>query len=214
MKIVSTPQRRQPDRNRPRGSVLVEAALVISLILVPILLSVSTVGLNLVRAVQTNQINRDAGHMFARGVDFSTTATGLVNRGVIFKLAPALTNTTTRGTAVTILSSVEYLNSTTSCPDPCSNRYHVVVTQQIILGNAALKASAFRTVPTGSMSLDGSGKVNNARSDGAVQADGVLSYLTMSDGDIAYISETYFSSADLAIPGFPSPLGTAARAFF
>lgn len=214
MHRILQPQRRQSGQSRPGGSVLVEAALVISLILVPLLLSVSTVGLNLVRAVQTNQINRDAGHMFARGVDFSTSATGLVNRGILFQLAPALRNTTTSGTAVMILSSVEYLNSTTTCPNPCSNRYHVVVTQQIILGNPALKASAFRTVPAGSMSLDGSGKVNDPEGDGAVQADGVLTYLTMVDADVAYISETYFSSADLAIPGFPSPLGTAARAFF
>lgn len=209
--ILMSNQRRSACKT-PRGGMLVEASLVLSFIIVPLLLGVSTYGFNIVRAIQANQINRDAGHMFARGVDFTGDVNGLVNRSILFKMAPALQTTTSSGTADLILSMVQYLNSATTCPTPCNNLGHVVFVQQIALGNSALHASAFGTVPAGSMGTDG--KVTNRFTDTAVRADGVLNYLVMSDGDTTYISETYFSTADLAIPGFPSPVGTYARAFF
>jgi hypothetical protein len=211
MRTILMSSQRRPGRGNPRGNVLVEAALVISLVFIPLALGVSVIGLNCIRAMQANQINRDTGHMFARGVDFSGTTNGLVNRGIIFQMAPALK--TTSGTAVLILSSVEYLNSTSTCPSPCSNLGHAVFTQQIILGNAALRASSFGTVPAGSKDPT-TFKVTNPTTDTSVRADGVLTYLTMSDGDIAFVAETYFSSADLASSWFPSPAGTYARAFF
>ncbi len=190
--------------------MLVECALVMSLVMTPLLLGVGTIGLNLVRAMQVNQINRDAGHMFARGVDFSGSSSGLVNRGVLFKMAPQLTTTSSSGTAVLILSSVQYIGPNT-CTS-CANQGYVVFTQQITLGNAALKSSVFGTVPSGSMGTDG--MVTNPTTDTAARATGVQTYLTLADGDRAYLSETYFSSADLAVPGFASPAGTYARAVF
>lgn len=195
--------------------MLVEAGLAISLVLVPLLLGVTVYGFNIVRILQANQLNRDAGHMFARGVDFSGSANGIVNQGVLYKITPALKTTTSSGTAVLILSNVEYVGATT-CTG-CTNQGHVVFIQQIVLGNPKLRSSAFGTVPAASMGSDG--KVTNPFTDPAVLADGVLTYLNMKDpqmgdGCTAFISETYLSSSDLSIPGFPSPTGTAARAFF
>ena len=207
MKAIPRPNRGMPDRVKRRGSILVEAALVISLIFVPMALAVIVVGLNMVRAIATNQLNRDAGHIFARGVDLTGSANGLVNRGILFQMAPALRTTTTSGTAVLILSWVEYLNSSTSCPSPCSNLGHVVFLQQIVLGNSALRASSFGTVPSGSKDAT-TNKVTSPFSDTSVRADGILTYLTMSDGDTSYVSEAYFSSSDLAIAGIRSPPGT------
>jgi hypothetical protein len=195
--------------------MFVELGLVISLVLVPLLLGVTVYGLNLIRILQANQLNRDAGHMFARGVDFSGSASGLVNRAILYKMTPALKTATSSGTAVLILSSVQYVG-TTSCSS-CANVGHVVFLQQIVLGNPSLKASTFGTVPASKMGTDG--KVTNPLDDTGVRADGVLKYLNMSaaimgDGNTAFIAETYLSSADLTIPGFPTPAGTAARAFF
>jgi hypothetical protein len=209
--ILMSSQRR-PGRGKRRGNALVESALVISLVFIPMALGIAVIGLNIVRIIQANQINRDTGHMFARGVDFSGSTNGLVNRGIIFQMAPALQTTTSSGTAVLILSSVEYLNSAATCPSPCNNLGHVVFLQRIVLGNSALRASSFGTVPSASM--DSSGKVLSPTTDTTVRADGVLTYLTMSDGDIAFVSETFFSSADLARSGFISPVDTYARAFF
>lgn len=212
MRTILMSSRRRPSRGNPRGNVLVEAALVISLVFIPLALGIGIIGLNIIRVIQVNQINRDTGHMFARGVDFSGSTNGLLNQAIIFQMAPALKTTTSSGTAVLILSSVEYLDSTTSCPNPCNNLSHVVFTKQIILGNAALRASSFGTVPAASLNTDGT--VKNPTTDTNVRADGVLTYLTMSDGDVAYVSETYFSSADLPSSQLYSPVGTYARAFF
>ena len=63
-----------------------------------------------------------------------------------------------------------------------------------------------------------------AASDPAVIADGILDVLdgtdfsgasyTMNDGQIAYVSEAYYSSADFDIGGFLSPGAIYARAIF
>jgi hypothetical protein len=212
-----TPNSKQ---RQPRGSALVEAALVISLILVPLSLSLITIGFNLIRAVQANQINRDAGHMFARGVDFSTSPNGLANRGVLLQMAPALNTTAPSGTAVLIISQVQYIGAS-DCTG-CVNLHCVVLTQRVVLGNPLLKTSAFTTdpIPATSLSTDGTGTVKDPTNDVKVLVHNISTYLTLSEdpvsghGDIAYITETYFSSADLIIPGFPSPAGVSARAFF
>jgi hypothetical protein len=190
--------------------MLVESALVIGLVMVPLLLGVVVIGFNLIRALQVNQINRDAGHMFARGVDFSGSSSGLVNQGILFKMAPRLETTTTSGTGILILSTVQYIGPN-QC-NKCNNLNHAVFIQRIILGNAALKLSDFGTVPAASLNTDGT--VKSPTTDSAARADGILTYLALQDGDRAYISETYFSSSDLSIPGFPSPSGTSARAIF
>lgn len=181
-----------------------------SFILVPLLMGIATIGFGLIRAAQANQINRDAGHMFARGVDFSGTVGGLVNRGILVKMAPSLAVTTSSGTAVLVLSAIEYIGPNT-CTG-CANQGYTVFTKQITLGNASLKSSGFGTVPSAKLNTDGS--VINYLTDTTVRATGVQTILTLGDGDVAYVSETYLSTADLSVPGFPSPAGASARAFF
>jgi hypothetical protein len=53
-----------------RGASIVEFSFVM-LVLVPLLLGTTGVGINMVSSLQTIQLARDAGHMFSRGVDFS-----------------------------------------------------------------------------------------------------------------------------------------------
>ena len=43
----------------------------VSLVLVPLFLGTGAVGVNLIRTLQTIQLARDIGHMYARGIDFS-----------------------------------------------------------------------------------------------------------------------------------------------
>jgi hypothetical protein len=212
MHTLLTSSQWRAGRRKPRGNALVESALVISLVFIPLALGIAVVGLNIVRIIQVNQVNRDTGHMFARGVDFSGSTYGLLNQAIVFQMAPRLQDTSASGTAVLILSAVEYLNSTTTCPTGCTNLGYVVFTKQITLGKAALRASSFGTVPAASLNADGS--VKNPTTDASARATGVLTYLAMSDGDVAYVSETFFSSTDLARSGIISPSGTYARAFF
>ena len=55
-----------------RGGSSIEFAFIV-LTLVPLLLGTGATGVNMIRTLQTAQLARDAGHMFARGVDFSLT---------------------------------------------------------------------------------------------------------------------------------------------
>ena len=199
-------------RSRRRGGMLVESALVIAFLLVPLILGLIVVGFNLIRAVQVNQINRDAGHMFARNVDFSSNASGQGNRAVIYQMAPRLKTTTSAGTAVLILSAIQYIGSNTC--SSCGNLNHAVFKQQLVLGNPSLHASKFGTVSTSSLTSDGTGTVKDPLNDATVRTDGILAKLPMLDGDMAYVAETYYSSTDIDIPGFISPSGVYARAIF
>src|ERR1035438_3479413 len=87
-------------RKRQKGSLFVEFVLVVALVMVPLLLGTMVVGFNLIRSIQVNQINRDAGHMFARGVDFSSDSNGQIDRSILFQMAPRLQVTTSAGTGV------------------------------------------------------------------------------------------------------------------
>ncbi len=69
-------------RSTQKGVSSIEFAF-ITLTLVPLLIGAGVIGVNLVRTLQTEQLARDAGHMFARNVDFSATGNQeiLVNIG-------------------------------------------------------------------------------------------------------------------------------------
>lgn len=200
-------------KNKQKGTTIIEFVLVTALVLVPLLLGTMVVGFNIIRDIQAHQITRDAGHMFARGVDFST-ANGAGNRAVLTYLSPRLAVSTPAGTGTLILASFEYIGKTT-CTG-CKNQYHAVFTRQIPIGNASLFASKFGTVPAASMAADGSGTVTNPLTDPAVIADGVLALLggSMNDGQIAYVSETYYTSVDFNIGSFLQPGAVYARAIF
>ena len=204
--MTRLPRRRNRSR---RGNTIIEFVLVTALVLLPLLMGGMVIGFNLIRAIQANQVNRDSGHMYARGVDFSTT-TGAGNRDVLTYMAPRLAGSS--GTGVVVLSEFQYVGPNT-CKN-CANTGHAVFLQQLTIGNSALMSSHFGTLPAGSMKQDGTGTVINPYTDPAVQADGILGVLPMTDGDLAYVSETYFSSTDFDIAGFLSPSGIYCRAIF
>jgi hypothetical protein len=198
---------------RQRGGILVESALVLAFLVLPLLMGLAYVGFNLIYALQVNQINRDAGHMYARGVDFSGDTAGLVNQAVIFQMAPNLQTTTSSGIETMILSEIEYIGPNSGAPG-CANMNHAVFTQQITFGNSALFSSKYGTVAASSMVSGGSGNVANPTTDVTVRADGILALLPMTDGQVAYVAETYRSTTNITIPGFPSNPGVYARAIF
>src|SRR3974390_3078956 len=135
-------------KSRQKGSMIIEFVLVMALVMVPLLLGTMVVGFNLIRSIQVNQINRDAGHMYARGVDFSSSGNGQVDRSILFQMAPKLAVTTSSGVEVMVLSTIEYVGSNTC--NSCANLNHAVFTRQITLGNSALRASNFGTVSAAS----------------------------------------------------------------
>jgi hypothetical protein len=158
------------------------------------------VGMNIIRAIQVTQLNRDAGHMFARGVDFSTPA----NQNMLIYLASGL-NLTAGGKSVLILSQIIKVDCTS-----CANRNRAVFMQQLKLGNTSLRASAY-----GNPIVTSTGAVQDyANASNALTGNFDPAVMAMQPGDIAYVAESYYRSSENDIPGFMTGTGVAARGIF
>lgn len=197
--------------NRQRGSELIEFALVAPPLLV-LLFGTVVVGSNLGRSLQATQVSRDAGHLYARAVDFSDAA----NQNLIVRLAQGLGMTRTGGNGVVILSTVTYIGQP-QCDAAglshaaCVNLNYTVFIHRIVIGNPAARASSFGT-PRPSL-VGSNGDVSNYLTDQSTRANGFSALLALQPGDVAYVAEAYFQSPDFAMPGFQTT-GVYARSIF
>jgi hypothetical protein len=136
-------------RKRSTGASLIEFAFAL-LILVPLLLGVTAYGLNMILNLQVVQLARDAGHMFAKGFDFSQPG----NKSLLASLGAGmgLSATAGSGNAVVVLSSVKYVDKGVCAgfglvdkngnPSNCTNYQSWVFVQRLIIGNQNLYASS------------------------------------------------------------------------
>ncbi len=142
-----------------RGGALVEFALSL-LVLVPLMLGVIGLGLNMLLEMQTVQVARDAGHMFARDIDFTL----LGNQQLLAAIAGPLNLTAgsgvagvTTGSSVVILSEVRYMDVSACAlagfttigsggtPTGCTNYGNWVFAQRLVVGNNSLRTSNLGT---------------------------------------------------------------------
>ena len=132
-------------RNR-RGSSTIEFVLVSSVFLVPLLLGLFSVGFGLIRDMQGVQLTRDVGHMWARGVDFSTQAnqdllaTRLAQGLSLVSNSGNITGGTT-GNGVVILSIFTNIGAGTC--GGCNNGGHTVLVRRVVIGNHSKFTSAY-----------------------------------------------------------------------
>src|SRR5689334_7847611 len=146
-----------PRRATKRGSTMVEFTLSL-LVLMPLLMGLSVIGINLLRAIQVNQFCRDIAHMFAYGVDFSPSG----NQTLLVNLSQGLNVQTSGGNGVVILSIITYVAdtdckaaglqaNTTSCP----NLNQAVVVRRIVVGDSSKLTSHYATPRSGIVGSDG-----------------------------------------------------------
>lgn len=195
-----------------KGNTVVEFALV-STFLVPLLLGTFVVGMNLTRSIQATQITRDAGHMYAMGIDFSQNA----NKDVLVRLAIGMNMTRTGGTGVIILSKIMKVyqsdcDAASLTSVQCTNLNQNVVTNRLVIGNSATRASDFGT-PNASL-IDSQGNVSNYLRDTSARANNFSSVLALNAGEIAFLSEAYFASLDLDFQSYQTGTGIYARSIF
>jgi hypothetical protein len=185
-----------------RGSELVEFAL-LSTLLLPMLFGTFVVGTNLGRSIQVAQLSRDAGHMYARNVDFSATA----NQDIIVRLAYGLGITRTAGNGNVIFSTVMHIGDP-QCDaagltgGACVNRYQDVIIHRVVVGNPSIRASVFGTPATGLVGTDGN--VANYLTEPSVRASGFSTLLVLQNGEVAYVAEAYVTAPDFSLPGYES----------
>ncbi|MEO8594770.1 MAG: TadE family protein [Candidatus Solibacter sp.] len=135
-------------RNRTRGVAIVEFSFAM-LVIIPLLLGTVGFGLRLVQSMQTIQLARDAGNMYARGVDFSQPG----NKSTLATLGADMgLKTDGTGTAVLILTAVTYIDKgmcqgagksldAGGNPIDCPNYLHWVFTQRLMIGNSTYRTS-------------------------------------------------------------------------
>ncbi|HEV3201987.1 MAG TPA: TadE family protein [Bryobacteraceae bacterium] len=223
-------------RNRKRGSAIIEFALSL-LVLMPLFLGTGAIGINLNRTLQTVQLARDAGHMFARGVDFSDPG----NQKILATIGTGLglSATAGQGTAEVIFSALTYvdgntctaanqLNGNGNAPT-CTNLGQWVFTQRLEIGNTGLRGSNYGSPltsgPTG-VTLDSQGKISlgqYATRAGAVaqfsSANGINPYAVVNgvasglpSGQKLYLSEA--ASQGFGMPPYVQGSPTYSFSFF
>jgi hypothetical protein len=199
-----------------KGGALMEFSLS-SLFWVPLILGTIVLGLNLARALRVTQLCRDAGHMYAYGVDFSQGG----NQNLLLRLANGLNITATGGNGVVVFSTITYIaagdctaGGLTANSSQCPNLNYMVFTNRLVVGNAALKPSAFGTPNTSDMDSSGSIPSSKFLKDVTTRATGFSNLITIASGQYAYVSEAYFSSPDYDWTGFLTGTGVAARNIF
>lgn len=188
-------------RSRQSGNSLIEFALGFALLL-PLYVWMLVYGLDLKRLMEVGQVSRDAGHMYARGVDFSLPG----NKDVLVRLAAGMNMTRTGGSGVVILSRVLKVGAQ-ECTEggiavaSCTNLGHTVFTQRIVIGNASLHPSKIGTPPAGLLQSDGSITSANYLTRTDARSANFSSILNLADGEIAYVSEAWFDSP---VKNFPT----------
>ena len=204
------------NNRRRKGSSTIEFVLVASMFLVPLLLGLFSVGFGLIRDMQGVQLTRDVGHMWARGVDFSTQA----NQDLLAtRLAQGLSlvsnsgNVTggTIGNGVVILSIFTNIGAGTC--GGCNNGGHTVLVRRVIIGNRNKYTSTYGAPDAGLVNTD-TGAIQNYSTDVSARADNFNNVLALNAGEITYFAESYFTSPDLALPGLFPGLAAYSSAVF
>lgn len=190
-----------------RGSAIVEFALVAPF-LVFLFLGVVSLGITLGRSIQAVQLCRDVAHLYSDGIDFNTATNKSL---VVNQLATGTGMTTSGGNGVIIFSkilTVYQTDCTASNVSPCTNLGQSVITQRIVIGNSALRSSAFGT-PNGAIVNAATGNISPAvylsNSDSTVQATSFATTYNAAtggtaqpQGESAWVAESYITYPELA----------------
>ena len=200
---------------RQRGSSAIEFAFS-SLILMPLLLGGLSVGFNLVRATEVAQFARDAGHLYAYGIDFTQAPA----QQMLLKIATGLNFSLSGGSGEVIFSTILMVGpndctsgglqaNTGSCP----NLNRAVYTRWYRVGNTTVYSSVFGAPATAN---PGTGIISSTSylKDSGVRVNGLSNLMTLAASQTVYLTEVYFSSSDYDITGFLTGNGAYARAIF
>ena len=198
------------NRRSERGVAAIEFTLS-TVFLVPLLLGTLVFGFRLIRAIEMDQITRDLGHMYVRGVDFRNA--GPQQNAETLASGFDLSAT---GTSVVILSQIKKIQQS-DCDavngfsnSPCPNLNQPVFTEQLTIGNTSAGSSRFGTPPTTNGSVTPADQIRSANA----VANGFSSVMSLPVGVIAYMAEMDNQTPDLNIPGFSGSPVVYARAIF
>ena len=192
-------------KGRTRGVSIMEFAFIM-LVLIPLLLGTTEIGLNMITTLQTVQLARDAGHMFARGVDFTQPGNLQILAALGAGVGMSTSTGANTGNSQVILSQLRYVdtatcnsdglpNDTSGNPIGCTNWKKWVFAERIVIGNTSMRASTF-----GSPLASGPNTVTIA-TNGSIS----LSQQCTNAGDVATFNGVNpYSNVNNTVTGLPS----------
>jgi hypothetical protein len=224
------------------GQEIIEFGLV-ALLMIPMFLGTFVVGMNLIRSIQANQVCRDLTDMYIHGADFSTYGmeqeSQRLAQGLNLQIGSSFAgnnnaNNGNAGNGLVTVTQIMYVGPTTApnCVSVgagnCTNHDSFVYLQRIQFGNGTLANANTVTLgtPVGA-SINTSGFVANPITDTHAKlpataqtamtnlwaTNGTTGQQALTDGQVAYIVETYFQSPDLTVSSLAGN-GVYARYFF
>jgi len=187
---------------RQRGNAIIEFALVITF-LVMLMMGTFSIGMTLTKSVQAGVIARDAGAMFMRYVDFTLTG----NKDILVRLANGLGMTASGGNGVVIMTQIMKIG-TNEClaggltAGTCPNLDQAVVIKRVVVGNAALYTTTYGSPSPSVIQSDGTISTLNYLTNSSVRATTFAAVLALNGGEHAYVSEAYFKTPEIDMPGY------------
>jgi Flp pilus assembly protein TadG len=213
---------------RRSGVAIVEFSLSV-VVLVPLLLGTLVFGFRLIRSLQMEQIVRDLGHMYIRGVDFRPANPGPT---LIAKTLAQSFDLTATGTSVVVLSKITLVrqsdcdaaNPTRPVGTACNNLNNPVFMEQMMVGNTSLRINGVSSAKSqyGSPPLQADYTVTladqantpSAAAGVTTGSRGFAALMTLKAGEFAYVTEMINATAELNIPGLSGSPQVYARSVF
>lgn len=215
-------------RKSPRrrsGIAVIEFSLSLTF-LVPLLLGTFVFGFRLIRSLEMDQVVRDLGHMYVRGVDFRNS--GPQQNAQILAQGFDLTST---GTSLLVFSQIRIVtqadcdaaNPSSPHGTHCTNLGNPVFTEQYTVGNAnlvingATARSVFGTPPTQTdHTVTATNQANNSTAAAGTTSSlsGFAKILTLQTGEYAYLVEMFNATPELNVPGLSGSPQVYARSVF
>jgi hypothetical protein len=194
-------------------------------ILIPLLLGSFVFGFRLIHSLEMEQVVRDLGHMYIRGVDFRNAGPQANAR----TLASSF-DLTANGTSVVVISKIRIVTQADCDANNvtpgmhCTNLGNPVFVEQLMIGNTNLQVngvnaakSAFGTPPVqANKTVTSANQANNSAAQAGVTGTntGFASILPLNAGEFAYMVEMINATPELNIPGLSGAPQVYARAIF
>jgi len=212
-------------RSRRRGTAVVEFTLSL-VFLVPLLLGTFVFGFRLIRSLEMEQIVRDLGHMYIRGVDFRNA--GPIANAQTLAQGYDLTSS---GTSLIIFSQIRTVtqadcdaaNPLSPPGTHCTNLGNPVFTEQVKVGNSnlliygATARSVYGSPPVQTdKTVTSVNQANNIQAAAGVTspASGFATLILLQAGEVAYLVEMYNATPELNIPGLSGSPQVYAKSVF
>ncbi len=173
------------------------------LVIMPMLLGLCGGGVAMIREIELTQVARDAGHMYANGIDFTQAA----NQNLVIRIAGALNYVQPHPAGGIYLSTVMYVTQG-ACqaggfPNGCANQGTFVITRQLVIGAPGPSSIGYAYAPDSTGHVAEANYLNNTKAQTAWMSTSIVNLWTAQSQTqgVAYFAESSVQNTDLMWTG-------------